>query len=131
MSDDTTDQGEKPALEKSAKDAFTGGKARDAHVLFTEDELDIYCNKVTKEAFIFHSMELDYKTFERMEYNHKDYSVTVFMKDGRELDLGVKIQWLLRPYFSKAQEVQIIRTKDGDPIDGTFIPLLHKDGKSD
>ena len=54
------------------------------------------------------------------------YTVDVFLKDGRVLDLGVKIQWLIRPYFSKAEEVQIVRTKDGEAVDGTFIPMTHK-----
>ena len=126
MSDDTDDKDEKAAPKKSAKKAFAGGKKRDASVLFMEDEVDIYCNKMTKESFVFHAIELDYKTLERMEYNHDTFRAKVFMKDGRELDLGVKIQWLIRPYFSKAQEVQIIRTVDGEPVDGTFIPLSHR-----
>jgi hypothetical protein len=126
MSDDKDNKDENSAPEKSAKDAFAGGKRRDDSVLFMEDEVDIYCNKMTNEAFVFHTIELDYKALERMEYNHDSFRATVFMRDGRELDLGVKIQWLIRPYFSKAQEVQIIRTVDGEPVDGTFIPLSHR-----
>ena len=110
----------------SIKGAFKPGKAGDKRVLFMPDEMDIYCNKITKEAFIFHGKTLDYDTLERMEYDHKTYEVDVFLKDGTVLDLGVKIQWLIRPYFSKAEEVQIVRTKDGEAVDGTFIPLSHK-----
>jgi hypothetical protein len=126
MSDDTKDTNDKAAPGKSAKKAFSGGKKRDDSVLFAEDEMDVYCNKMTKEAFIFHAVEIDYSALERMEYNHDTFRAKVFMKDGRELDLGVKIQWLIRPYFSKAQEVQVIRTVDGEPVDGTFIPLSHR-----
>ncbi len=113
----------------SIKDAFKPGEksaAKAGPVLFTADEMDIYCNKITKEAFIFHAKTINYDELERMEYNHKDYSVTVFKKDGTAIDLGVKIQWLIRPYFSKAVEVQIVQTKDGTAVNGTFIPLSHK-----
>lgn len=110
----------------SIKGAFQPGKAADKSVLFTPEELDIYCNKITKEAFIFHGKTIDYDNLERMEYDPKTYEVTVYMKDGKVLDLGVKIQWLIRPYFSKATEVQIVQTKDGEAINGTFIPLSHK-----
>ncbi len=110
----------------SIKGAFKPGDSADLNVLFKSDEMDIYCNKITKEAFIFHAKDIDYASLERMEYNDKDYSVTVFKKDGTSVDLGVKIQWLIRPYFTKATEVQIVQTKDGNAINGTFLPLTHK-----
>lgn len=113
----------------SIKDAFGPGKAPARPVLFKPDEMDIYCNKVTKEAYIFHAKNVDYDSLDHMEYDPSDYSVEVFRKDGTSIDLGVKIQWLIRPYFSKAQEVQIVQTKDGEAINGTFIPLLHKPKK--
>jgi hypothetical protein len=123
MSDDVN------APKSSIKDAFKPGEksaTKKGPVLFTADEMDIYCNKITKEAFIFHAKTINYDELERMEYNHKDYSVTVIKKDGTSLDLGVKIQWLIRPYFSKAEEVQIVQTKDGAAVNGTFLPLIHK-----
>jgi len=110
----------------SIKKAFSPGEAKDKPSLFLPDEMDIYCNKITKETFIFHGKKVDYDALERMEYNPKDHSVDVFLKDGSVLDLGVKIQWLIRPYFTKAEEVQIVQTKDGEAIDGTFIPITHK-----
>ena len=48
------------------------------------------------------------------------------LTDNTRLDLGVKIQWLVRPYFTKVQEVSIVQTKDREPIDGTVVPLIHK-----
>ncbi len=113
----------------SIKGAFEPGEAKDKPSLFLPDEMDIYCNKMTKESFIFHGKTIDYDTLERMEYDANDYSVDVFLKDGSVLDLGVKIQWLIRPYFTKAEEIQIVRTKDGEAVDGTFIPITHKDKK--
>lgn len=88
--------------------------------------MEIFCNKITKETFIFHGKDVDYESLERAEYNPKDYSVEIFKKDGTSVDLGVKIQWLLRPYFTKSNEIQIIQTKDREAVNGTFIPLTHK-----
>ena len=119
---------DEPKNKGSIKGAFQPGDANAKPALFTPDEMDIYCNKVTKESFIFHGKTIDYDNLERMVYDPKDYSVDVYMKDGRIMDLGVKIQWLVRPYFSKATEVQIVQTKDGEAINGTFIPITHKDG---
>ncbi|MCC6598394.1 MAG: hypothetical protein IT559_06360 [Alphaproteobacteria bacterium] len=110
----------------SIKEAFGPGKMPGKPGLFLPDEMDIYCNKVTRETFIFHSKKIDYESLARLEYDPDDYSVEVFKKDGTSLDLGVKIQWLIRPYFSKAEEVQIVQTKDGEAVDGTFLPLTHK-----
>lgn len=126
------DETEKPedtapsAPAKGIRDAFEPGEAKDKPSLFLPDEMDIYCNKITKETFIFHGKDVDYAILERMEYDPQDYSVDVFLKDGRVLDLGVKIQWLIRPYFTKAEEIQIVQTKDGEAINGTFIPITHK-----
>ena len=120
MTDETDDKND------SIKGAFQPGEAKERPSLFLPDEMDIYCNKITKEAFIFHGKTIDYDTLERMEYDPEDYSVDVFLKDGSVLDLGVKIQWLIRPYFSKAEEVQIVQTKDGEAVNGTFIPITHK-----
>lgn len=94
--------------------------------LFTAEELDIYCNKVTLEAFIFHGKKVDYDKIDRLEYDPKDHSVDVVRKDGSRQDLGVKIQWLVRPYFTKAEEISIVQTKDGESIDGIVVPLVHK-----
>lgn len=113
----------------SIKNIFTPGRVVDRSALFHPDEMDIFCNKVTKETFIFHGKTIDYESLERLEYNPKDYSVTVFKKDGSSIDLGVKVQWLVRPYFTKATEVQIVQTKDGKAINGTFLPITHTEKK--
>jgi hypothetical protein len=93
---------------------------------FTPDELDIYCNKVTNDTYIFHGKDIDYSAIDHIEYFAKDYSVDVVMKDGRVYDLGVKIQWLVRPYFSKAHQVHIVKTVNNKSVDGTVVPLIHK-----
>lgn len=106
-----------------------GGPKGTLPVLFEPHEMDIYCNKITREVFIFHGKTIDYEALDYLEYNPKDYSVDVVMKDGSRLDLGVKIQWLVRPYFTKAPEIMIVQTKDGESINGTNVPLKHKEKK--
>lgn len=95
-------------------------------VLFTEDEMDIYCEKLTRETYIFHGKDIDYKKLKYLEYDPDEHTVDVVLKDGSRLDLGVKIMWLVRPYFSRAEFVQIVRTKNGEAVDGTDLPLVHK-----
>ena len=113
------------------KGAFEpGATGKPVGALFTEDELDIYVNKVTLEAYIFHGKKIDYSELERLEYDPLDHGVDVIKKDGSVTDLGVKIQWLVRPYFIKAEQINIVQTKDGESIDGTVIPLIRK-GKTD
>ncbi|MBX2833712.1 MAG: hypothetical protein KTR28_01940 [Micavibrio sp.] len=120
---------DKSAGKKSAKQAFSPGKAKapgDKPAFFMEDELDIFCNKMTHESFVFHGKEIDYRAIDHLIYDHDTYTVDVVMKNGDVYDLGVKIQWLIRPYFTKSDEVQFMRTRDGEPIDGHFYPLIHK-----
>lgn len=100
-----------------------GGKP----ALFDPDKMDIYCNKVTREVFIFHLQPVDYEAIDFLEYNPKDYSVDVVLKSGGRLDLGVKIQWLVRPWFTKAEEIMIVQTKDGQSINGASFPIRHKE----
>ena len=110
----------------SMKDAFAPGKTQSSGVLFQEDEFDIYVNKITKETYIFHGKPIA-QDIARLEYDPKDHSVTVVKNDGTQLDLGAKVQWLVRPHFIKAREVGIVQTKDGEPVDGFMAPLFHKE----
>ncbi len=108
------------------KDWEPGAAGKAVGTLFTPEELDIYVNKVTLEAYIFHGKKINYEALERLEYDASNNSVDVVKKDGTRMDLGVKIQWLVRPYFTKADEVNIVQTKDGESVDGVVIPLKHK-----
>ncbi len=94
--------------------------------LFQPDELDIYCNKLSHEAFIFHGKIIDYKLLSHIVYDAEQYTMTVFYKDSRTQDLGVKVQWILRPYLKHAKEINIVRTENKASVDGTVIPLVHK-----
>ena len=128
-----SDKIDKPSSIK--KDWGSGGSGDggtpEHEVLFTPEELDIYVNKVTLEAYIFHGKDVEYAILERLEYDPQDYSVTVVKKDGTMLDLGVKIQWLVRAYFTRAKEVSIVQTKNGESINGIVLPLIHKEAKKD
>ncbi len=123
-----------PSHEKPMKDAmksdFAAGQGTDASPLFKPDELDIYVNKITMEAYIFHGKDVVYDLIDHLEYDDKDYSVTIVQKNGVKRDLGVKIQWLVRPYWKNAGEVNIVQTKNGESINGCFVPLVHVENKS-
>lgn len=124
------------AENKSDKDSIKqdwepGAEGKAVGALFTPEELDIYANKATLETFIFHGKEIDYESLDYLEYDPNDHSVDVVKKDGTRMDLGVKIQWLIRSYFTKAEEINIVRTKDGKSIDGTVVPLKHKKKKEE
>ncbi|MGB0720548.1 MAG: hypothetical protein ACPGRX_08740 [Bdellovibrionales bacterium] len=115
-----------PPKSASIKDAFASDKGPKKPVLFLPEEMDIYCNKVTLESYIFHGKDVEYDPIHYLEYDPKEKRVDVVMRDSSRLDLGVKIQWLVRPYFTKAREVSIVQTKDREPVDGTIVPLIHK-----
>ncbi|MEM7679739.1 MAG: hypothetical protein AAF182_01885 [Pseudomonadota bacterium] len=122
---DKTTKGKKAGI----KDEFDTGEAQPSGKeggLFTPDELDIYVNKVTLEAYIFHGKVIEYKNIDHIEYNPPLHTVDIVYKDGSRQDLGVKIQWLLRPYFVKAEEINIVRTEKGEQIDGIQVPIKHK-----
>jgi xylose isomerase len=112
---------------KRSWNPLAGSGAKPA--LFTADEVDIYCNKVTLDTYVFHSKDVNYDSIDHLEYNTKTFRVDVVLKSGGRLDLGVKIQWLVRPYFSKATHAYIVKTKDGKSIDGIMVPIVHIDKK--
>lgn len=120
MSEDSPDS--KPSMKKAFR---SGGGLEGAPILFGPGEMDIYVNKLTLEAYIFHGKPVE-QNIERLEYDPDDHAVTVVKKDGTIMDLGVKIQWFIRPYFTRAQMVGIVRTKDGETVDGFYVPMIHK-----
>lgn len=134
MSDqDTTPDTPKEAPKDSEKLSQSWSSETSARIktpLFLPEELDIFTNKATYEAFIFHGKEIKYDLLDHLEYNAQDYSVTVHYKDGRTQDLGVKIQWLVRPYLKHSTEINIVRTRDKRSIDGTVVPLVHTHPKA-
>ncbi|HBR68537.1 MAG TPA: hypothetical protein DEA55_04080 [Rhodospirillaceae bacterium] len=106
----------------------SGGGSSAPKAFFSPDDFDIYVNKITGETYIFHGPDLPHPV-ERLEYDPESYRVTVVTKDGKNLDLGVKIQWLVRPYFSRARQVFIVKTKNGESVDGIEVPMTVKGEK--
>lgn len=86
---------------------------------------DIYCDREAGRNYIFHAGELNC-TVEYLEYDPETQRITVFTNDGQKLDLGTRIQWLVRPYIAKDQNLYIIRTQDGDMVEGIEVPLYVK-----
>lgn len=121
MSDDKINIEDDKKLAKS----WGAGSGAIKAPLFLPDEMDIYTNKLTYETFIFHGKVIDYTQLDHIVYNAQDYSMTVHHKDGRTQDLGIKVQWLLRPYIKHANEISIVRTQDKVSVDGVIIPLVH------
>lgn len=109
--------------EQASDDA---GVPEGKEALFTPDEFDIYVNKVTLEAYIFHGKKVDYEAIDHLIYDPESFRVDVVMSDGNIKDLGVKIQWLVRAHLQKANEVSIVQTEKGESIDGKVLPLKIK-----
>jgi len=113
------------ATEFSGSDASAGSVESKAEgALFGPDDFGIYVNKITLDAYIFHGQSFG-DIFERLDFDWSDNSVTVHKKDGTSLDLGSKIQWLVRPYFKKISEISIVQTRDGEAIEGFVVPVKH------
>ena len=92
--------------------------------LFNSEELDIYCNKETGEAHIFYGKKISLEIKEARFFNSNQSMVVVY-KNGDTFDLGVKIQWLVRPYISRATEISFVRTKNREPVEGEIVPLIN------
>lgn len=89
-------------------------------------DFDIYCDRAKNINYIFHQCDLDC-TIDHLEYDPEISRITVFSNDGQKFDLGAKIQWLVRPYIAKEQYLFIIKTKNGDVVDGVQVHLRIKD----
>ena len=96
--------------------------------LFKPDEMDIYVNKITGENYIFYGKTID-TNIKHIEFDHVSCRMTVEMNDGRRMDLGVRIQWLIRPYIKKEQQIAVVRTKDGEALEAIMVPVLHMNAK--
>ena len=93
-------------------------------VLFEPKELDIYVKKANFKAFIFHGKAIDYNSILHLEYHYQDNWVIVVLKNGDRLDLGVHIQWLIRPCWRLASGVTIAQTRNGKTISSRYFPMV-------
>lgn len=115
-----------PPKSASAKSDWNAGIGAKPRAFFKPEDFDIYVNKLTGDTYIFHGPPLPFPV-DRLEFSAADNRVTVYTKDGQAIDLGVKVQWLVRPYFKRAKTVFIVQTKNGKSIDGVEVPMTVKE----
>lgn len=126
MSDEVENNGEAPKSAKSMGDDWGSGFGSGRTRLFeSHDDFDIYCDRENNINYIFHIPELNC-TIDHLEYDPDTCRITVVTNDSQRLDLGAKIQWLVRPYIAKEQDLFIIRTENGVAIDGIEVSLVIK-----
>ncbi len=114
-----------PSPRSMGKDWGSGFGSGRTRLFNSPDDFDIVCNREGGTNYIFHGCELNC-SIDHMEYDEENQRITVFTTDGQKMDLGAKIQWLVRPYIAKEQYLYIIRTKDGQAIDGVEVHLQIK-----
>lgn len=125
MSEDNTEQPVNKKSPSSIKDDWGTSLRTSRKSLFEKTEFDIFCDRELGETFIFYGKELPC-TIDFLEYNPENQRVTVFTGDGQQLDLGARIQWLIRPYFAKPQIIVMARTKNGKVVEGFEVHLKIK-----
>lgn len=97
-----------------------------ARLFARPEDFDIYCDRENGINYIFHGPELDC-TIDHMEYDHDTQRIEVITNDRQRMDLGARVQWLVRPYIARDQYLFIIRTENGEPIDGVEVHLTIKE----
>lgn len=123
---DEVENSEIPKSPKSMGDDWGSGFGSGRQSLFeSPNDFDIYCDRERGLNYIFHGPELNC-TIDFLEYDHNTQRITVHTNDRQRFDLGAKIQWLVRPYIAKEQYLFIIRTENGEPIDGVEVQLKIK-----
>ncbi len=112
-----------PNMGKDWGSGFGSGRSK---LFDSPNDFDIYCDRERGINYIFHAPELNC-TIDHLEYDPDTQRIAVHTNDRQQFDLGAKIQWLVRPYIAKDQYLFIIRTKDGQAIDGVEVHLKIKD----
>ena len=127
MSEEENNSPEKlpPSPKSMGSDWGTGSGGRKS-LFSSEKDFDIYCDREKGINYIFHGCELNC-TIDHLEYDHDTQRITVHTNDRQQLDLGAKIQWLVRPYIAKEQYLFIVRTNEGKAIDGVQVYLKIKE----
>ncbi len=127
MSDDENKEGVQSngAPPNMGTDWGTGKGSGRTSLFDGPEEFDIYCDRAKGLNYIFHGKELNC-TIDHLEYDHDTQHITVFTNDNQQLDLGAKVEWLVRPYIAKEQDLFIIRTENGKAIDGVQVHLKIK-----
>lgn len=93
-------------------------------VMFQHNEFDVFVDRETIEAWIFHGPWIDHEALAYLEYHYQDQWVALVFRDGSRGDLGAPIRWLIRPYWREAEFVCVAQTRDGAVVSETTVPLL-------
>tara|TARA_B100001989_G_scaffold244208_2_gene212714 strand:- start:987 stop:1490 length:504 start_codon:yes stop_codon:yes gene_type:complete len=130
MSEDKNDDkkdknGQNESGKKMGMDFGSSMTAGPKRLFANPDMFDIYCDCDADQNYIFHDGDLNC-TVDHLEYDPETQRITVYTNDGQKLDLGARIQWLVRPYIAKNQDIYIVRTENGKTIDGIQVPLIVK-----
>lgn len=127
MTDDNkTDVKHDTPAKKGMGGDFSSSLTKNKRLFDRIEDFDIYCDRQNGQNYIFHAGPLNC-TIEYLEYNPENQRITVFTNDGQKLDLGTRIQWLIRPYIAKNQNILIIRTENKVMQEGIEVPLLVKE----
>ncbi len=127
MSDDEEHMNGKSKTPKSMGDDWGSGFGSGRTKLFeSSNDFDIFCDHSNGVNYIFHGPELGC-TIDHLEYDPETCRITVITNDSQRLDLGVRIQWLVRPHIAKEQDLFIIRTENGESIGGFEVSLKIKE----
>ena len=113
-----------------AKDWGSGEGSGRTRLFENPGDFDIYCDRARGVNYIFHGCDLNC-TIDYMEYDPETQRITVHTNDGQHLDLGARIQWLVRPYIAREQYLFIIRTENRKPVDGIEVHLRIKQPNSE
>lgn len=125
MTQDEINKEKKQPSTKGMGSEWSSGIAKHKKLFENLADFDIYCDRQNNQNYIFHAGQLNC-TVDYLEYNPDTQRITVFTNDGQKLDLGTRIQWLIRPYIAKDQTIFIVRTENREMKEGIQVPLLVK-----
>ena len=93
-------------------------------VLFLEEEVDLYIKTDSHEAYVFHGKHIDYGAIDHLVFRHEERRIAVYLKNGSILDLGVRVEYLVRQPLRHASKVYIVRTEMNVSKDGIEVPFI-------
>lgn len=125
MAQDDINKEKKQSSGKTMGSEWSSGISRHKKLFENLADFDIYCDRQNNQNYIFHAGTLNC-TIDHLEYNPETQRITVFTNDGQKLDLGTRIQWLIRPYIAKDQTILIVRTENREMKEGIQVPLYVK-----
>lgn len=125
MTDDNAPEEKKASPAKGMGKEWSSSLSKTKMLFERTEDFDIYCDRQAGQNYIFHAGALNC-TVEYLEYDPQTQRITVFTNDGQKLDLGTRIQWLIRPYIAKDQNIFIVRTENREMKEGIQVPLYVK-----